>query len=253
MAAWSTSAPDLPSGSSWGNTETAVLTLNYIKIELTMKTARGTGSTYYVRIAAKFSNGSGGTFQPQNPYYFFVGNSYKGYAPPSTPGTTITRYYTGSGGTTNANLTVEAGVSTKNGDYQGSGVAAHETVTVPPVMTYTVSYNGNGSTGGSTSSQTKVSGTALTLRQNGYTRTGYNFVRWNTKADGSGTNYSAGGTYTANAAVTLYAQWAKASIPVYANVGGTIHQVEKAYINVGGTIKEATAYTNVNGTIKTLV
>ena len=120
-------------------------------------------------------------------------------------------------------------------------------------MTYTVSYNGNGSTGGSTSSQTKTSGTALTLRQNGYTRTGYTFVKWNTKADGSGTSYNAGASYTANAAVTLYAQWIKANIPVYVNVGGTIHQVEKAYVNVSGTIKEVTVYANVGGSIKTLV
>ena len=253
MGSWSTSAPDLPSGSSWGNTETASLTLNYIKIDLTMKTARGVGSTYYVRIAAKFSAGSGGTYQPQAQFYYFVGDSYKAYASPSAVGTTVTRYYTGSGGSTNSSLTAEAGVSRQDGTYQGAGVAAHETVTIPPIKTYTVSYSGNGSTGGSTSSQTKTSGTTLTLRQNGYTRTGYNFVRWNTKADGSGTNYSAGGSYTANAAVTLYAQWVKANIPVFVNVSGTIHQVEKAYANVGGTIKEVTVYANVGGTIKTLV
>lgn len=34
------------------------------------------------------------------------------------------------------------------------------------------------------------------------------FSKWNTKADGSGTDYSAAGTYTANADLTLYAVWA---------------------------------------------
>lgn len=34
------------------------------------------------------------------------------------------------------------------------------------------------------------------------------FSKWNTKADGSGTDYAAAGTYTANADLTLYAVWA---------------------------------------------
>ena len=34
------------------------------------------------------------------------------------------------------------------------------------------------------------------------------FSKWNTKADGTGTDYSAAGTYTANADLKLYAVWA---------------------------------------------
>ena len=37
--------------------------------------------------------------------------------------------------------------------------------------------------------------------------TSYSFKNWNTAANGSGTSYNAGGTYTANASATLYAQW----------------------------------------------
>ena len=50
---------------------------------------------------------------------------------------------------------------------------------------------------------------ALTLASNSgnLAKTGYRFDGWNTTADGSGTSYAAGGTYTANAAVTLYAKW----------------------------------------------
>jgi len=36
---------------------------------------------------------------------------------------------------------------------------------------------------------------------------GYTFGGWNTKADGTGTNYSAGVNYTAGSNVTLYAKW----------------------------------------------
>ena len=34
------------------------------------------------------------------------------------------------------------------------------------------------------------------------------FSKWNTKADGSGTDYAAAASYTADADLTLYAVWA---------------------------------------------
>ncbi len=76
--------------------------------------------------------------------------------------------------------------------------------------TYTVSYNANGATSGSVpASQTKTHNVALTLRTNtgNLARTGYTFAGWNTNSSGTGTNYSAGGTYTANASDILYAKW----------------------------------------------
>lgn len=71
---------------------------------------------------------------------------------------------------------------------------------------YTVTYDANGGTG-SVASQTKVSSTDLTLASNSFTRKGYTFNGWNTAADGSGTSYAEGANYTADASVTLYAQW----------------------------------------------
>lgn len=72
--------------------------------------------------------------------------------------------------------------------------------------TYTVSYNANGGTG-APGNQTKTYGTNLTLSSTRPSRAGYTFVKWNTAANGSGTDYSPGGTYTGNAALTLYAIW----------------------------------------------
>lgn len=113
-----------------------------------------------------------------------TGYTFKGWA---TSSTATTATYQPSGNfTTNANTTLYA---------------------VWQVNTYTIYYNGNGSTSGSTSSQTKTYNQPLTLRSNGYTRTGYTFTGWNTEANGSGTSYSAGGSYTKNAGATLYAQW----------------------------------------------
>lgn len=86
-------------------------------------------------------------------------------------------------------------------------------------VSYTVTYDGNGASGGSTpSNQTKTHDVSLTLRSNDsanpLVRTGYTFSGWNTAADGSGTSYAAGASYTTNAATTLYAQWTVATYNV---------------------------------------
>ena len=73
-------------------------------------------------------------------------------------------------------------------------------------ISYTISYNANGGSG-APGSQTKTHGTDLTLSSTKPTRNGYNFVNWNTKSDGSGTNYASGATYNTNANITLYAIW----------------------------------------------
>lgn len=79
-------------------------------------------------------------------------------------------------------------------------------ITVPAKSSYTVSYNANGGTG-APGNQTKWYGENLTLSSTKPTRTGYTFAGWNTAANGNGTNYSAGGTYSSNSGVTLYAKW----------------------------------------------
>lgn len=62
--------------------------------------------------------------------------------------------------------------------------------------------------------QDKIVGAPLALDPNGYTRTGYSFVGWNTQQDGQGEAYadnailSVDHTLTAGSTVTLYAQWA---------------------------------------------
>lgn len=54
----------------------------------------------------------------------------------------------------------------------------------------------------------------LTLSSSQPTRTGYNFINWNTKANGSGTTYNPGDIYSTNKAVTLYAQWERKNIKI---------------------------------------
>ncbi|MFP9117204.1 YDG domain-containing protein [Flavobacterium sp. RNTU_13] len=78
--------------------------------------------------------------------------------------------------------------------------------------TYTVTYNGNGSTSGSapTDSNAYASGATVTVLGNtgSLAKTGSTFNGWNTAANGSGTTYQSGNTFTISANTTLYARWA---------------------------------------------
>lgn len=82
---------------------------------------------------------------------------------------------------------------------------------------YGVTYDNNGSTGGTapTDANTYFSGATVTVKANTGTlvKTGYTFSGWNTKADGSGTDYAASGSATLtmpSSDLTLYAKWVSA-------------------------------------------
>ena len=60
---------------------------------------------------------------------------------------------------------------------------------------------------GTTVTQTVPYGSSATLNANSFTRRGYAFTGWNTKADGTGTAYSDGASVTLHENTTLYAQW----------------------------------------------
>lgn len=91
----------------------------------------------------------------------------------------------------------------------GANYTANSAVTLYAVWkanTYTVSYNANGGSG-APGNQTKTYGTALTLSSTKPTRANYTFKGWGTSASATTVSYAAGASYTANAAVTLYAVW----------------------------------------------
>ena len=75
-----------------------------------------------------------------------------------------------------------------------------------------LNYHGNGNTGGNTESQDGRTGDVLDTRANGFTRDGYEFVEWNTRADGTGDHYGKGSNGVAKwtmlpAGNDLYAIW----------------------------------------------
>ncbi len=106
--------------------------------------------------------------------------------------------------------------------YKASAKGAHNLTTGTGAVTLyaqwkpilRVTYDGNGSTGGSVKPTILKYGTKNTLASNNFNRTGYIFVEWNTRADGSGKAYKAKAN-SKNELIsddpegntTLYAQW----------------------------------------------
>ena len=109
--------------------------------------------------------------------------------------------------------------------------------------TYTITYNANGGSG-APGNQTKTHGTNLTLSTTEPTRTGYTFDSWNTAANGTGTKYESGASYTTNAAATLYAQWKANSY--------TITYKDQGNVAFSGTHASGYPTTHTYGTATTL-
>ena len=109
----------------------------------------------------------------------------------------------------------------------------------------TLTYHGNGATGGNTAAQSGKTGDELTTNANGFTRDGYTFVRWDTAKDGSGTAYGEGkngvSQYTMKPAGNdLYAIWkANPASIVYRN----------GYPNTTGSTPDTTGSTGDTVTV----
>ena len=82
---------------------------------------------------------------------------------------------------------------------------------------YTVTYNANGGSGTMTDPNSPYAeGSTVTVMANSFTAPQYKvFNGWNTAANGSGTSYSAGNTFTITENTTLYAQWVDDGITRY--------------------------------------
>ena len=75
-----------------------------------------------------------------------------------------------------------------------------------PSTFVTLSFDANGGEG-TMAEQLFDAGVAQNIPTNKFTRSGYNFIGWNTNADGSGTSYTDSQEITLSQDITLYAQW----------------------------------------------
>ena len=124
-------------------------------------------------------------------------------------------------GTAAKSISCYAKITSNSSYVSGTKTSTATSVTVAAKQSYTISYHANGG-GGAPSPQTKWDGASITLSSTKPVRTGYTFVKWNTKSDGTGTSYNPGATYSADASVTLYAIWQVETYPVtYDANGGT--------------------------------
>lgn len=171
----------------------------------------------------------------------------------SKNGTNHTGTYYNLGGTLSRSVargTSASSVSCSNYVYKSNGSTSYGygknctssvSITIPALDAYAVTYNGNGGSG-VPSNQSKIYNQTLTLSSTKPTREGYTFNEWNTAADGTGTSYAAGGSYTNNSAVTLYAQWTPNSYTVHYNNNtgsGTMGDSQFTY-EVTGTLRQNT-------------
>lgn len=100
---------------------------------------------------------------------------------------------------------------------------------------YMVTYDGNGSTSGTIPEDNNkyLQGETVIVLGNvgSLVKGGYTFIGWNTKADGTGTNYAAGASFTIeNTNMTLYANWQR-PILVWSKLIGTLLTYNDGYIS----------------------
>ena len=116
----------------------------------------------------------------------------------------------------------------------GGSYADNEYITLYAVWeinSYTVSYNANGGIN-PPESQSKIYDQVLTLSSDEPTKDGYAFIGWGTSANDTTVDYEPNGDYDKNAAVTLYAIWAKTYNVQYDSNGG--ESAPETQIKVGG-------------------
>lgn len=180
-------------------------------------------------------------------------------------------YYNGDGGTNipstqtktyGVNLTLSSTKPTKTGyTFLGWATSAGGSVAYQPgqvyttnaavtlyarwqIITYSIIYDANGGTGAPVS-QTKNYGSTLTLSPVEPTRTNYNFLGWSTNKSATSATYSAGGSYTANAAAIFYAVWKLAYVkPRITNMSIT-------RCDVDGNLSDSGTYALLNFTYAT--
>ena len=152
-------------------------------------------------------------------------------------------YWSSSLGTGYSNGAYNLGFNSGNVDWGNSNRLDGRSVR--PVLrvgfTYDVTFDSNGGEGTMPSIAIDHA-EVFSIPENKFTRHGYEFICWNTKADGTGTNYGEGDKFSIGSDITLYAQWYRKETNItheYVDLGLS---VKWATCNVGASSPEETGY-----------
>lgn len=117
------------------------------------------------------------------------------------------------------------------------GTADKEINNVIALLSHVITYNANGGTGSMNATKT-----CEPVATSTFTRSGYQFTGWNTRADGTGQSVKAGDTTSFTANTTLYAQWQATSHTVTFDTNGG-NAITPQTVDDKGKAKEPTAPT----------
>ena len=160
---------------------------------------------------------------------------------PTKTGYTFAGWYTNSDGSGNS-------IAKIDGSQAGELVLYAKWI----ANTYTIRYNGNGNTSGLTASSTHTYDTEKELTANGFIKDGYTFAGWNTKEDGTGTNYAdkevvKNLTSNNKGTIDLYAKWEVGTYKV--NFDGNMYSTTTRTVNgLTITYDSTNSYLTINGT-----
>jgi uncharacterized repeat protein (TIGR02543 family) len=210
FAAWNTAAD----GSGTAHAGGSSMTMGSANATLY---AQWTAVTYAITYSA---NGATGGSVPSDGSYSTGGAAL---TVPGNSGALVNAGYTFAGWNTAAD---GSGSAFAEGSSYATPAAATLYSQWTAVGTYAISFNGNGSTGGSVpaSGSYTPGGTAYSVAGNtgSLVRAGYGFSGWNAATDGSGTAYATGASYSASSSATLHAQWTAGTYAIaFAGNGAT--------------------------------
>ena len=178
------------------------------------------GNTYTFRVKISDHGNERGNYIT----HIYAGDTYGNYTGyTSTPVTFVPNKYTVA-----YNANGGSGAPSSQTKWEKTTLTLSST---KPSKNYTITYNGNGGTAGSANKSVSCT-----------------FKNWNTNAAGTGTSYSAGGSYTANASATLYAQWQNPTAGSLASASRTGYTFDGWYTAANGGSKVTTTTTITGST-----
>lgn len=156
---------------------------------------------------------NGGKNSSSNPTSYHVNTEYTTFIDATRKGYTFAGWYSDS-------------ACTKEVWYIGYGRTGNLTLYAKwTPNTYDIFFYSNGGSGSMSSLYDRKYGTTYKLPANTYKRTGYTFIGWNTKADGTGTSYANKASVKnlskeRYGSVYLYAQWKKTKYTITYKLNG---------------------------------